>query len=144
VLKWCRCISVGDDVNKSNQKGYGMKIIFFALVLILGVAQADDCGKNKSEAEKYEKLGLEEGERGTIGGLEMAANYLETAIGYKKETLNSCFFGFGEKEKIHEVIEDLEKTRRDMIRVAARLRQHEMNVAKESAREMAREYKNRY
>ena len=106
-----------------------MKQLLLAAVLLTGITYANDCDNYKKNAVKYEKMGM------SAGNLDMGAKYLKMAIENKKNALLVCFYSGSDKIKIDDAIKDLEKVRVDMINEAARVRQQELDVARESSKE---------
>ncbi len=93
--------------------------------LIIGVGYANDCDDYKRKATKYEQMGM------ASSNLDLGAKYLKIAITNKKEAIDACFYSSFDKEKIYRDIKDMKDTRKDMMREAAKIRKHEMNIAKE-------------
>ena len=99
------------------------------MVLITGVAyaNANDCSDYKRQASKYEQMGM------MAGNMDLGAKYLGKAIHYKKKALHVCFYSHFDKEKIRRSIKDMEEMQHDMFNEANRIRQQELDVARESA-----------
>lgn len=104
-----------------------MKKILLIVILIIGVGYADDCYDYKKKATKYEQLGM------SASNLDVGANYLRMAIKNRKAALYACFYSGGDKEKIRKDIKNMEETKRNMRREAYRNRNHELNVANQTA-----------